>query len=435
MKIALISPKSNFLGHNKELQDFWNKSGYIETYRKEWSGCTVALSLIAELTPTGYSIDIYDENVEPIDFRDDYNLVGITCMTQQATRAYQISRKFREMGIPVVMGGIHPSTLPQETIQHADSVVIGEVEYIWEQLLNDLNKHKLKKIYRSNTPVDLKDSPIPRYDLLKNKNYLLHWVQTTRGCPHDCIFCAASRIYGYRYRIKPVSQVIKEIKYIKEQYPLARISFADDNMFVNRNYSKRLLKELVPLNIRYMAQSDISVAEDDELLKMIKESGCTFLFIGFESLSDESMKEVDRKQWKAKYLKNYKKYINKIQSYGIGVMGAFILGFENDNELIFDHVIDFIKSNCLYNAQVSILTPFPGTEIRKRMISENRLLFTEWHNYTGCDVNFIHKNLSKKQLEKGLVHVYKSINDKDYFEKKMKYFKEIHKNLLLKNKI
>ncbi len=433
MKIALISPKSNFLGHNKELQKFWNESGYISTYRKEWSGCTASLALIAALTPAMHNIEIFDENVDSINFSDAYALVGISCMTQQAMRAYQIADKFRKMKIPVVLGGIHPSTMPEEAIQHADSVVIGEVEYLWKELLTDLNNHQLKKFYRPLNPVNLSDSPLPRYDLLKDRNYVIYWVQTSRGCPHDCIFCAASKIYGYKYRNKPVSHVIEEIQFIKELYPLARISFADDNMFVNRKYSKKLLKELIPLNIRYMAQSDISIAEDDELLAMIKESGCTFLFVGFESLSVESMKEVDKNHWKGRYLNYYKEYIHKIQSFGIGVMGAFILGFEKDDNRVFERLINFIKSNCLYNAQASILTPFPGTEIRKKLITENRILPAGWDNYTGCDVNFIHKNLTKEQLEKGLVHVYKSINTKNYYEKKMKYFKEVHKNLLLKN--
>ena len=435
MKIALISPKSNFLGYNKELQKFWNESDYISTYRKEWSGCTTALSLIAALTPARYHIDIYDENVESINFSNEYDLVGIGCMTQQAARAYQIADKFRTMGIPVVMGGIHPSSIPEETIQHADSVVIGEVENLWKELLSDYNNHQIKRFYIAVTPVDLSDSPVPRYDLLKDKDYSLYWVQTSRGCPHDCIFCASSKIYGYKYRNKPVNQVIKEIRYIKELYPLARISFADDNMFVNRKYSKELLKDLKPLNIRYMAQSDISVADDNELLEMIKESGCTFLFVGFESLSGESMKEIDKNQWKLKYLDYYKEYIHKIQSYGIGVMGAFIFGFDKDDEQVFDQVTNFIKSNCLYNAQASILTPFPGTEIRRRLIAEKRLLPTGWNNYTGCDVNFIHNNLTREQLEEGLVHVYKSINTKSYYEKKMNYFKEVHKNLLSKKNL
>lgn len=430
MNIALISPKSNFLGHNKELQKLWLKSDYISTYRKEWSGCTASLALIAALTPIKHNIDIYDENIESINFSHEYDLVGISCMTQQATRAYQIANKFRNMGIKVIMGGIHPSTIPEESINYADSIVIGEAENVWKEILNDFEKHQLKDFYKSNTPVNLSDSPAPRYDLLNGKDYLVYWVQTSRGCPHDCVFCAASKIYGYKYRNKPVEHVIKEIQIIRKLYPQARISFADDNMFVNRKYSKELLRKLRPLYIRFMAQTDISVAEDDQLLELIKESGCTFLFIGFESLSIESMKEVDKHHWKARHLNYYKDYIHKIQSYGIGVMGAFILGFDNDDESTFEQVINFIESNCLYNAQASILTPFPGTEIRKKLLSESLILPTPWENYTGCDVNFIHNNLTKKQLENGLVHIYKSINSKRFYEKKMKYFKEVHKSLL-----
>ena len=210
MNIALISPKSNFLGHNKELQKLWLKSDYISTYRKEWSGCTASLALIAALTPIKHNTDIYDENIESINFSHEYDLVGISCMTQQATRAYQIANKFRNMGIKVVMGGIHPSTIPEESINYADSIVIGEAENVWKEILNDFEKHQLQDFYKSNTPVNLSDSPVPRYDLLNGKDYLVHWVQTSRGCPHDCVFCAASKIYGYKYRNKPVEHVIEE---------------------------------------------------------------------------------------------------------------------------------------------------------------------------------------------------------------------------------
>ena len=226
MKALLINPSK------------YDTYGNLEKY--QWGGLPpLNLIIVASLMQEeGVEVEIVDEYVQDIPFDSDYDLVGISCMTQQATRAYQMANKFRNMGITVVMGGIHPSTIPEEAIKYSDSVVIGEAENVWEAILNDFEKHQLKNFYKSNTPVNLSDSPIPRYDVLNGKDYLVYWVQTSRGCPHDCIFCAASKIYGYKYRNKPVEHVIREIQKIKELYPQARISFADDTCLLTENIQK-----------------------------------------------------------------------------------------------------------------------------------------------------------------------------------------------------
>ncbi len=432
MKIGLISPKSSFLGKNELVNEFWRESKYIDTYKKEWSGLSVALTVIAALTPTDNEIDIIDENVDNIDFSIKYDIVGITCMTQQATRAYEISDTFRNKGVKVIIGGIHVTVLPNEAIEHADCVVIGEAEYLWEQVLNDFKNNKLKKFYKSEKPVNLINSPIPRYDLLKGKDYSYYWIQSSRGCPHDCNFCAASKVYGYKYRYKSINQVIEEIRFVKELYPEGHIIFADDNAFVNKIFARQLLERLIPFNIRYTAETDISIAHDDRLLESIKKSGCTHLFIGLESLSENTLKHVDINNWKSKQLNRYVEYIEKIQSYGIGVMGAFIIGFNEDDESVFQRIVDFVQNNYLYNAQISILTPFPGTRIREQLAAENRILPANWSNYTAFDVNIIHKKLTAEDMIKGLIYIYKNIHSKEYYEKKITHFKKIHLNILLR---
>lgn len=430
MKIGLISPKSSFLGNTEDFQKFLEESEHIQTFRNEWSGQSVALSIIASLTPAHHNIEIIDENVESIDYTKEYDLVGITGFTQQATRAYQIADKWRKKSVCVVMGGIHASVMPDETKEHADSVVIGEAENIWGELLNDFENGTLKPFYKSDFPADLDKFPIPSYELLKNKDYKIHWVQLSRGCPFDCTFCAASKIYGYKYRVKSVERILTEIDYIRNIYPDTRISFADDNIFFNKRYSKELLRKLIPYKLRYSAQTDISVAEDDELLSLIKESGCTFLFIGLESLSEDNLEGIDRNNKKQKLLKRLPEYIQKIQSFGIGVMGAFIVGLENDTADTFNRIKKFVYDNTLYNVQITILTPLPGTEVREKLLKEKRLLNTDWENYTGFDVNFVHKNISKEQFEKGILKTYKDLNSKEYFLKKMLHFKKIHKKLV-----
>jgi radical SAM superfamily enzyme YgiQ (UPF0313 family) len=239
-------------------------------------------------------------------------------------------------------------------------------------------------------------------------------------------------VYGRKQRKKNVEQVISEIKSIQNQLGRIRIGFGDDNLLTNKEYSKKLLQKLIKLNVRWAAQTDISIAEDDVLLQLLEKSGCTFLFIGFESLSENSLKSIDKHAfWKLKRLKNYRAYIKKIQSYGIGIMGSFIIGLENDDSTVFQKIENFIIDNNLYDAQSAILTPFPGTTVWKRMKACNQLLSTSWENYTGFDVNFRHKVLAQEELENGLLNIYLNINTLQYYRKKMQYFKEIKKRIIV----
>jgi radical SAM superfamily enzyme YgiQ (UPF0313 family) len=433
MKIALISPKGEFFSHNREFKEYFSASSGTVSYNQYWSGVSSGLLIIAALTPPHHEIEFIDDNIEPVDFKKNYDLVGISGVTQQAVRAFQIADEFRKRNVKVVMGGIHATLLPEEAALHADAVVIGEAEYLWPELLKDLEKKTLKQFYQSKKTVDLTDSVMPRYDLLKNKNYKTLWVQSTRGCPHDCEFCAASKVYGHKYRHKPVEQVIKEIRYLKDNFKNFRLCLSDDNLFVNKIFYFSFIEELSKLNIRWMAQTDISVAENEKLLQLLSQSGCYSLFIGLETLSEQGLKNLDKQGWKFKKLTKYAEYIQKIQSYGIGVYGAFILGLDTDTTSTFDELIQFIIDNHIYAAQITILTPFPGTRLRKRLENEKRILNTTWDNYTGFDVNFIPKNMTAEELQSGVLKIYKAVNSQEVFNSNMTYFKEIQKKLLLKS--
>ncbi|MGA1839987.1 MAG: B12-binding domain-containing radical SAM protein [bacterium] len=430
MKIGLISPKANFLSRNSEFQEFWSKSKHTEVFRQRWSGIGSGLLVVAGLTPQSFEVEVIDENLEEVDFSRKYDLVGITAMTNQALRAYKISDNFRNRGIKVVIGGIHSTVLPEEAMQHADSVVVGGAEYLWPELLADFQDNKLKPVYKSEKPVDLKDSPLPRYDLLKSKSYRIIWIQTTRGCPHDCEFCAATSVFGRKYRHKSIEQIINEIRFIKKLFGKTFIGFGDDNFLVDKKFCQSLLERIVPLKIRWFAETDISIARDDKLLHLLRKSGCFFLFIGFETISEEGLKTINRNGWKFRQLKYYSSFIKKIQSYGIGVMGAFIIGLDSDDASIFTKISNFIIENNLYDAQISVLTPLPGTRLRARLEKEGRLLRTNWENFSVFDVNFIHPKLTKHELEKGLCEIYKNINSKEVYLKRMRYHKEILKELM-----
>jgi len=402
----------------------------LHRIRAFWSGFCPGLLTVAALTPGEYLIAVIDENVESIDFEVDYDLVGITFMTQQATRAYEIADRFRRQGVTVVLGGIHPTILPEEAINHADSVVIGEAEYVWPELIRDFEHQRLRPFYQSHRRVDLKDSPVPRYDLIRDKGYKNIWIQTSRGCPHDCEFCAASKIFGRQYRRKTTAQVIAEVKLVKEIFGNnVMISFSDDNFFVDRSKTLDLLNALIPLKVKWGTQSDISIADKEALLDLLRPSGCMLLFIGFESLHGDNLRNIDKHNWKLRRLAGYSEGIRRLQTRGIPVMGSFIIGLENDTQTVFDQLKKFIIDSCLAETNIGILTPFPGTALRQRLEKENRILPNLWDFYTGTDVNIIHKKLTKEEMEHALVDILQTVYAPEVRLRTMTYFKNIYREL------
>lgn len=430
MKIALISPKAPFLSSNPEFQSFFTQSPQMEFYWQYWSGLGSGLLVLGALTPDDVKVELFDENIEHIDFSGDYDLVAISMMTQQASRGYDIARKFRERKSKVVLGGIHPTVLPEEAKQYADSIVVGEAENVWEELLNDFHHNRLRPVYTSHQEVDLRKSPTPRYELLENKSYKMVWVQATRGCPHDCKFCCASRVYGNKYRHKSTAQVIEEIKKINKIERHALIGFADDNLFCDRKYSQELLKQVSNLKIRWIGQSDIRISNDKHLLKHIKKSGCVALLIGLESLCEENLRGLDSSDWKLKQSKNYAESIQIIQSIGIGVIGTFIVGFDHDESTVFDELAEFIIDNRLVGAQIAALTPFPRTKIREQFLEEGKIMDTPWSNYTLYNVNIKPKRMNVQELERGILYTFKRVYSEKVAREKTKYFKNIFSQLV-----
>ena len=426
MRVALINPKGVLIG-DRQFMSLFNDLSKKYMFRPKFSGFGLGLLVIAALMPPEFTIEIIDENFDRIPWDNPYDLIGITANTSQATRAYEIADKFRKRGNIVVIGGIHATVLPNEAKKHADSVVVGEAENSWPLLLEDLKYNKLKPFYKQKGVIDLRLSPIPRYDLLKQENYNIIWVQTTRGCPHDCEFCAASRVYGRKYRRKSVEQVTREVELIKRIWARPQVSFADDNMFVNRNRSAVLLDRLKELNIKYFAQSDISIAEDKGFLRLLKDSGCNILFIGLETLSKEGLRQINNNKWKAGYLENYEKYIERIQTMGIGVMGAFVIGLDTDTVSTFNEIGEFVTRNNLYAMQLTILTPLPGSRLRERLLAENRITnINDWGRYTCNDINIIPKNMTAEQLQAGFFSIHRRVYSDEACIRRMEYFKKIY---------
>lgn len=432
LKILLISPRGEFLRKSSEFADYMHESREMKTIMHYWNGTGAGLQTIAGLTPGEHSITIIDENWEEIDFDQQVDIVALTAMTQQASRAYEIAEEFKKRGRYVVIGGIHSTVMPEEAAEHVDTVFTGEAENTWPEFIRDFSRGQPRKIYSQNgyPPVEMNKIPLPRYDLVARYKYPVVWLQTTRGCPHDCEFCAASRIYGRKYRHKEVEQVISEIREVKKYWKFAQVGFADDNMFVNRKFSTQLVSEFKKLNFTWYAQSDISVAEDQPFLRSLYESGCRILFIGFESALQSNMKSINKNHWKERMFARYPEYIQRIQENGIGIYGSFILGLDQDDDQTVERTISFINGNCLLGAQITLLTPFPGSRLRERLEREKRIINSDWQWYTAWNAVITHDNFTSDELESGLIKIYRSIYNEQSYRKRASYFRKICEKLV-----
>ena len=342
----------------------------------------LALATVAAATPEHVDVEIVDEALEPINYECGADLVGITTLTRFAPHAYTIADRFREKGIKVVIGGMHPSALPDEAIKHCDSVVIGEAEGVWSRLINDFEKKWLKKYYRNKDFVDLNTICTPRRDLYKKERYLFtHLIQTTRGCPFNCGFCSVTKFFGRTYRTRPVDSVIKEIRDLKTKF----VGFSDDNIFGNRIYARKLFSALKYEGVIWLSQASLNIADDPNLLRMAARSGCKGLFVGLESADCESLTQMNKGFLKPH---KFKDAIGRLHDQGISVLGAFVLGNDNEDPSIFKRTLDFAKKIKLDLAQFAVLTPYPGTAIYNRLIKEKRIFNFDWTKYDAGNAVF-----------------------------------------------
>lgn len=363
----------------------------------------LALPLLAALAPPGIEVSLCDEVVQEIDWDEEVDLVALSVITPTAPRAYQVADRFRARGVKVVMGGIHPSLLPAEALRHADAVAIGEAEQLWPQIVEDARQGRLKPLYRAASPPPLQGLPLPRYDLLDSRRYLIpNVVQASRGCPFDCSFCSVSAFSGHTYRLRPLSEVIRDISSLPGRFFL----FVDDNLLGNKGYGRRLLRALIPLRRQWVTQASLSVARDEELLDLAAEAGCIGLLIGFESLSQEILEAVGKRANRAE---EYKDLIRRIRSRGIGIQGSFVFGFDQDDPSVFGRTAEFVEETQLDAANFCRLTPFPGTRLFSQLQAEGRLLHRDWRYYDREHVVFRPQRMSPQELEEGTLWAYQRI--------------------------
>ncbi|RLF26190.1 MAG: B12-binding domain-containing radical SAM protein [Thermoplasmata archaeon] len=361
---------------------------------------------LAAVTPRDHEIEIVDERRNKINFNKNYDIVGITTYTANAFHAYEIADKFRKNGVKVVLGGYHVSALPEEAKQHADSVVIGEAEETWPQLLKDFEKGKLKPFYKETRPVDLSAIP-PIIDKKRfaEKSFLRNNIQSSRGCPYGCEFCAITNYSAGRiFRTRPIEYVVEELK----SMPQKNIWMDDPSLTINPDYTKKLFKAIKPLNKRLMCRGNVDVlSKDDEFLKLASEAGCAEWFVGFESISQENINDVGKVTNKVEY---YKNAIKKIHEHGMLVTGSFMFGLDHDRKNVFSNTLDFINEMEIDDAGFFILTPFPGTPLYERLDREKRILTKDWSKYTWKEVVFQPKQMLPEELQQGYNQMSKEFN-------------------------
>ena len=403
---------SGVRAHNAELTRLGlTLPGFVDRNRIIASLPSLGLLTLAGLTPRRFDVEYH----EIADLRADdqlpdcFDLVAISTFTAQLKEAYAVADFYRARNVPVVMGGIPVSSLPKEAGGHCTSVVVGEGEPLWPEVLNDFENGRLKPLYVQTPPgqFDLGDAPLPRFDLLDPGKYNRLTVQTSRGCPHRCEFCASSILLTPRCKVKPVDKVMAEIHAIKKIWDRPFIEFADDNSFVRREHFKELLRRLEPENLRWFTEADVGVADDDELLGLMRDSGCQQVLIGLETPRPASLDGIELKNnWKLRRLDSYKAAVAKIQSYGITVNGCFILGLDGDTPEVFDNVVQFVKESGLYEVQITFQTAFPGTPLYERLRREGRVLREgAWELCTLFDINFRPKNMTVDELQSGFLRL------------------------------
>lgn len=399
--------------------------GFVERSKTIASLPSLGLLTLAGLTPSSFDIRYLDLESEE-DYQnapDEFDIVAISSFSAKIKDAYRVAEIYRARGTTVILGGLHVTVLPDEAQQYADAIVIGEAEPVWPQLLEDYLDGKLQPRYDGRTHrFDLADAPMPRFDLLDIERYNRITVQTQRGCPHHCHFCAASMRLTPYYKMKPVDKVIAEIREIKKIWKRPFIEFADDNSFVNKDHSKALMRALIPEQIRWFTETDISVADDEELLALIRDAGCRQLLIGLETPSASAIADVDR--WKAKQISNYAEAIDKIQSYGISVNGTFVLGLDGTGTESFSELADFIEETHLHEVQITIQTAFPGTELYDDLKKQGRILQSgAWELCTLFDVNFEPSDMTVEELRQNFHKLTDIIYSDEHVERRRSYFR------------
>jgi radical SAM superfamily enzyme YgiQ (UPF0313 family) len=367
----------------------------------------LVFAILASLTPSDVETVLYDERLEPIPYDEPTDLAALTVETYTARRAYQIASQFRRRGVPVVMGGYHPTFLPDEALQFADAVLVGDAEGLWEQVVQDTRAGRLRRIYPQPGYPPLAGLK-PDRRIFRGKRYApAALVQYGRGCRFACEFCSIHAFYGSNLRQRPVAEVVAEIEAAQRRH----IFLIDDNIFVDVPKARALFQALIPLKIRWSCQVSIDVAQDNELLKLMEQSGCTTAVIGFESLDEHNLAQM-KKKWNLRH-GDYVTSVQKFRDHGIMIYGSFVFGYDYDTVDSFERSVEFAIRSKFYLANFNPLTPMPGAKLYQRLQAEGRLIYERWWlapDYTYGQATFHPRGMTAEQLTAGCFRARKQFN-------------------------
>ncbi|HEY9792898.1 MAG TPA: radical SAM protein [Candidatus Obscuribacterales bacterium] len=429
MKIGLIA-MNGIQCADKELAAMGlSLPGFLDRGKAIASMPSLALLTLAGLTPPHHQVtylevpDIRTVNGLP----GEFDFVGISSYSAQIAEAYELADRYRAAGVPVIIGGPHATVLPMEAARHADAVAIGEGEPIWPTVVSDAERGQLQQFYGAQfSKFSLADSPMPAYELLEPSRYNRLLVQTSRGCPHRCNFCAASILISNRYKQKPASRVLSEIDAICSIWKRPFIEFADDNSFINHEYWHELLPQLKTRGVRWFAETDVSIGDDDRLLRLMSDAGCKEVLIGLESPTITNIDGIElHANWKHKAWTKYKPAVRNIQSHGIRVIGCFVLGLDGQTPSVVNDLVDFTGELDLFDVQVTIQTPFPGTPLYSTLLEQGRLIEPEnWSKCTLFDINYQPSDMSVLQLRDALIAVAEQLYNRHATDTRRKHFRD-----------
>jgi radical SAM superfamily enzyme YgiQ (UPF0313 family) len=408
VRIALIA-MSGVRAHNPELTELGlSLPGFVERGKTIAALPSLGLLTLAALTDDRHDVDYYEvDDIAAMDPLPECDLAAFSTFTAQVKECYTLADRFRAAGVTTAIGGLHVTAVPEEALAHCDIVVAGEGEPVWRRLLADVEAGTARGIYRAEEPFDLADAPVPRYDLLEGDRYNRLTVQTQRGCPWRCEFCASSILLTPRYETKPATKVAAEIEAMKSIWPDPFVELSDDNSFVNRHHARELVEAIGAQGVQWFTETDVSIADDPGLLSMMADAGCREVLVGFESPNVAALDGVETKRnWKRDQIGRYRSAVETIQSHGIALNACFVLGLDGDGPGVFDAVAAFVEDTDPFDVQITVMTPFPGTPLYSRLLSEGRILEPgAWELCTLFDVNYRPLNMTVQDLESGLVEL------------------------------
>jgi len=385
MKIALMAPAGAMHRYNG-------------SFARSLHYAPLTLTTLAALVPQELETDIqiFDETASYLPKNLETDLIGMTVITGTSQRSYKWADYYRSQGKTVVLGGVHPTLLPEEAKQYADSVIVGYAEQTWPQLLSDFQNNKLKPFYSSNGDLSMRNRPIPRRELLRKNRYITtNTVEVVRGCLHNCNFCVIPSLYGRNVWTRPIHEVISEI----EKLPGKNVLFADVNLIANPTYAKEFFRELIPLRKRWFGLVTSNIAENNELFRLMVQSGCKGVLIGFESVTENSLSSVN-KAFNRVY--EYEKLVKMLHDNGVGINGTFVFGSDGDDESVFEKTVEFVQKLKIDLPRYALFTPFPGTQLYEELDKNDRIIEKNWSLYDVEHCVIQPKQMTKDKLEEGL---------------------------------